>query len=65
MGIYSLSKDSEETIPRAEIKDTSYESKADFHWEKTKKKKKKKILITENQKRNAFLPLFWTYVGQP
>ena len=28
-------QDSEETIPISEINNTSYESQADFHWEKT------------------------------
>ena len=31
---WSPFQDSEETIPSAEINDTSYESQADFHWEK-------------------------------
>ena len=37
-----ISSETEETIHRAEIKDTSYESQANFHWGKKKLKKLKK-----------------------
>ena len=43
----SLFQDSEETDPSAEKTDTSYESQADFHWEK-----KLKNPMTKNQKPN-------------
>jgi hypothetical protein len=49
----SIFQDSKETIPSAKINNTSYESQADFHWEKTKtflfkKQNKNQIPKTKN-----------------
>ena len=58
----SLFQDYEETIPSAEINDTSYEIHADFHWDEIffflKKQKPKKIIFKATNLQFSILEQF-------
>ena len=51
-------QDSEETIHGVEINDISYESQADFHWEKPNNQKPKKYHFPAPPILNIFLSKF-------